>query len=78
MVQVSLTEFQRDSVTFIRRAEAGESILIADRERPIAELKPVASSAGEKRPFGLCRGQFEVPEDFDAPLPEEILRDFET
>lgn len=29
------------------------------------------------RPFGLSKGEFVVPEDFDAPLPEEILADFE-
>jgi antitoxin (DNA-binding transcriptional repressor) of toxin-antitoxin stability system len=76
MATVSLTDFQSDSLTFVRRAEAGESIVIADQERPIAELKPVAHSSGEKRPFGLCQGQFEVPDDFDAPLPEDVLRDF--
>jgi hypothetical protein len=25
------------------------------------------------RPMGLCRGEFVVPDNFDAPLPEEIL-----
>ncbi|WP_342782255.1 hypothetical protein [Thiohalocapsa marina] len=37
-------------------------------------------SAEEKklRPIGLCKGEFTVPDDFDAPLPEEILRDFES
>ena len=29
------------------------------------------------RPFGLAAGEFTVPEDFDDPLPEDILRDFE-
>lgn len=29
------------------------------------------------RPFGLCLGEFVVPEDFDAPLPPEILGLFE-
>ncbi|NJR70799.1 MAG: DUF2281 domain-containing protein [Synechococcales cyanobacterium CRU_2_2] len=29
------------------------------------------------RPFGLCAGEFEVPDDFDAPLPDEILSLFE-
>lgn len=29
------------------------------------------------RPFGLSAGEFTVPDDFDAPLPEEILREFE-
>jgi len=30
------------------------------------------------RPIGLCAGDFEVPDDFDAPLPEETLRLFES
>ena len=29
------------------------------------------------RPFGLSKGEFVAPEDFDAPLPEEVLADFE-
>jgi len=31
----------------------------------------------DRRPAGLCAGDFTVPDDFDAPLPEEILRSFE-
>lgn len=33
--------------------------------------------AKESRPFGLAAGEFTVPEDFDAPLPEDVLADFE-
>ncbi len=29
------------------------------------------------RPFGLSADTFTVPEDFDAPLPEDVLADFE-
>jgi hypothetical protein len=29
------------------------------------------------RPFALCAGEFKVPEDFDAPLPEDTLHSFE-
>jgi len=29
------------------------------------------------RPFGLSKNEFVVPKDFDAPLPEEVLADFE-
>jgi len=29
------------------------------------------------RPIGLARGQFTVPEDFNAPLPEDVLQTFE-
>ncbi|WP_309707254.1 hypothetical protein [Armatimonas sp.] len=31
----------------------------------------------EPRPYGLCAGEFVVPKDFDAPLPDEILDAFE-
>lgn len=36
-----------------------------------------APGARKPRPFGLCRGEFVVPDDFDAPLPESILDAFE-
>ena len=29
------------------------------------------------RPIGLAKGQFSVPDDFNAPLPEDVLRTFE-
>ncbi len=29
------------------------------------------------RPIGLCQGEFVVPEDFDAPLPDDVLSLFE-
>ncbi|MGI8556155.1 MAG: prevent-host-death protein [Pyrinomonadaceae bacterium] len=35
------------------------------------------TNAGELRPYGLSKNDFAVPEDFDAPLPEDILADFE-
>ena len=30
-----------------------------------------------RRPFGLCVGEFTVPDDFDHSLPEHILKEFE-
>lgn len=35
------------------------------------------TTAKDLRPFGLSKGDFVVPEDFDAPLPEEVLANFE-
>jgi hypothetical protein len=36
---------------------------------------PVPSS--QPRPIGLARGQFTVPTDFNAPLPDDVVRTFE-
>ena len=41
-------------------------------------LQPVPGANGQPpRPMGLANGQFVVPADFNAPLPEEVLRGFE-
>ena len=31
----------------------------------------------QPRPSGLAKGQFTVPDDFNAPLPEDVLQTFE-
>lgn len=35
------------------------------------------SSSTQSRPIGLAKGQFVVPDDFNAPLPEAVLKEFE-
>jgi prevent-host-death family protein len=77
MVQVSVEEIQRDLAAYLQRVEAGETIVIVRAGQPVAEMKPVALGAKLLRPFGLCAGEFTVPEDFDAPLPEDFLKAFE-
>ncbi|MGF1479701.1 MAG: prevent-host-death protein [Cyanophyceae cyanobacterium] len=45
-----------------------------DEQLPESSL---SSRNNQLRPFGLCKGEFVVPDDFDDPLPEEILKMFE-
>ena len=77
MTRVSVEEIQRDVSAFLQRVEAGETLLIVRTGQPIAEIKPVVAPPQALRPFGLCAGEFTVPEDFDAPLPEDIINTFE-
>ena len=60
----------------IEQAAAGEEIIIAKAGVPMAKLVPLDRPRA-KRVLGLLTGRFEVPDDFDAPLPEEVLRSFE-
>jgi len=39
--------------------------------------KVVNAPIASRRPYGLCAGEFTVPADFNDPLPDEILREFE-
>jgi antitoxin (DNA-binding transcriptional repressor) of toxin-antitoxin stability system len=77
MSTISVQNIQRDLLAFLRRVEAGESFLVVRGDHPLAEVRPVAARALQPRPFGLCAGQFTVPADFDRPLPEDVLREFE-
>jgi prevent-host-death family protein len=53
----------------------GEDIVIAKAGRPVARLVAVASKA--PRELGADTGLVTIAEDFDAPLPDSIVEDFE-
>lgn len=81
MTTITVDDMERDAAGYLGRVQAGESLLVLQADQPIAEIKPVNPAEGASpralRPSGLAEGDFVVPDDFDAPLPEEILRLFE-
>lgn len=77
MTTITVEEIERDPLGWFRRVEAGESLLVVRDDVPLAEITPATSGERRMRPYGLCEGEFVVPDDFDDPLPEEILREFE-
>lgn len=79
MLNVTVDDIQRDPLKYLDQVEAGETLVIFRSNKPIAELKPLKPVGKSKqlRPFGLCAGEFTVPDDFDAPLPEDLLNAFE-
>lgn len=59
----------------IDRAAAGEEIIIARAGKPVARLAPLAPAHAKREP-GLWRGLIKIAEDFDAPLPDRLLKGF--
>ena len=57
-------------------AAAGEEIIIAKAGKPVARLGPLVGPRPKRR-LGILAGKLCVPEDFDAPLPEEVIKEFE-
>jgi antitoxin (DNA-binding transcriptional repressor) of toxin-antitoxin stability system len=53
---------------------AGEEIEVLRGDKPVARIVPVP--AGRARELGYDRGRMTVPDDFDAPLPDDVLADF--
>jgi len=60
----------------VEDAAAGEEIIIAKSGKPLARLCPLGARPG-KRKLGILEGKLRIPEDFDAPLPDEVLDAFE-
>ena len=60
----------------LQRAEAGEEITIARHGVPVARLVPVVKQV-QRRQLGMYRDRVWIADDFDAPLPDEILDAFE-
>ena len=55
--------------------EAGREVTIARSGKPIARLVPAGPRP--KRELGLERGQIWIAPDFDAPMPDEWLEEWE-
>jgi prevent-host-death family protein len=57
-------------------AAAGEEVIIARAGKPVARLVPI-SGAKQPRRLGTLAGKLHVPDDFDDPLPDDIIAPFE-
>ncbi len=77
MIKVNVAEAKAHLSKYLRKVEQGETVVLARRNRPVAEIRRVTVRRKARRPIGLCAGEFVVPEDFDAPLPDELLDAFE-
>jgi prevent-host-death family protein len=74
--EVNTHEAKTQLSRLLKRVALGDEITIASRGKPVARLVPIPAKAG-RRKLGMFRGKFSVPDDFDAPLPDEILDAFE-
>lgn len=74
MFEVGVHEAKTTLSSLLRRVATGEEITINSGGKPVAKL--VAVHRGDERVFGLDEGVFDVPDDFDAPLPPALQRYF--
>ncbi|HSG40422.1 MAG TPA: type II toxin-antitoxin system Phd/YefM family antitoxin [Thermoanaerobaculia bacterium] len=71
MAEVNIHEAKTHLSRLLLRVAGGEEIVIARAGKPVARLVPIEPKP--QRVLGQDDGLFEVPEDFDAPLPDEVL-----
>ena len=73
---VNVHEAKTHLSRLLARVERGDEIVIARSGRPVARLIPLRSKTPE-RVLGGARGEVWIADDFDAPLPDDVLADFE-
>jgi prevent-host-death family protein len=73
---VNIHEAKTHLSKLVDRAAAGSEIVIAKAGKPVARLVPLAP-ARPARKLGALKGKLRVPDNFDAPLPANVLAGFE-
>lgn len=74
-MEVGVHEAKTTLSKLLKRVAAGEEVTITRGGEPVARL--VAAEGPPRRELGMDRGRFTVPDDFDAPLDDDLLRAFE-
>ena len=77
MKMLSVHELQANPSAVTSLIKAGEEIALIQEGEELARIIPSPRQRNAPRPIGLAKGQFEVPDDFNEPLSEEVLRAFE-
>ena len=73
--EVNIHEAKTHLSRLLSRVASGEEIVISRAGKPIARLVPIGAPVS--RQLGRDVGLFTVPDDFDQPLPEDVLAEFE-
>lgn len=66
---VNIHEAKTNFSKLVRRAEAGEEIVVRRGREPVARIAPLEKKGGV-RGFGSLKGQIKIGPDFDEPLEE--------
>jgi prevent-host-death family protein len=77
MITVNIHEAKTHLSRLLKRVALGEEVIIAKAGKPLARIVRFKEKPKSRTP-GQDRRMFEVPEDFDAPLPADIIKQFES
>jgi prevent-host-death family protein len=72
MSQIDIDAAAADLHGLVARARSGEDVVLVADGQEVVRLVPVAPRHQEVR-LGLAEGRWKVPDDFDAPLPDDVL-----
>ena len=74
--KINIHEAKTHLSRIVDEVAAGSEVIIAKAGKPMARLTPLAGLPRAKR-LGLLKGKVRVPDDFNAPLSEDVIAGFE-
>jgi prevent-host-death family protein len=75
-MEVNIHEAKTHFSRLLQKVAAGEEVVIARAGVPIARLVAVEPKKAQTRPLGMDEGRIWIADDFDAPLPDDLLKAF--
>lgn len=76
MSQVNIHEAKTQLSRLVKEAAKGKEIVIAIAGKPAARLVPLEAAPTKRRKPGRLKGKIRIADDFDAPLPDDLLEQF--
>jgi prevent-host-death family protein len=75
MIRVNIHKAKATFSKLLQRVSEVEEFVIFNRGTPVARLIPILQNRGH-RPLGFDKDRAHITDDFDAPLPPDILAGF--
>jgi prevent-host-death family protein len=76
MTIVNIHQAKTNFSKLVDAAMRGEEITIAKAGKPACRLVPIVTFKPKRRP-GALKGKIKIADDFDAPLPDDLLQLFD-
>ena len=73
---INIHEAKTHLSRILEEVAAGKEVIIAKAGKPMARLVPMQEKATKKK-LGLLKGKIKIPADFNKPLPEAVMQQFE-
>lgn len=73
MITINVHEAKTHLSHYLDEVEKGEMVVVCKRNRPVAEIRHITPRMVERRPIGLAKGTFTVPDSFFDELPDETI-----
>jgi prevent-host-death family protein len=78
MMQVNIHQAKTHLSRLLVQAQEGEEIIISNAGKPVARLVPIKKRKNRAKLLpGTAKGEIQIASDFDAPLPDNLLKLFE-